>query len=553
MWACIFLTSLDFNNYIVQNTLPRISRFGKHMLEAYEYFDMARRCQRVVSLAVGSMDASFQAEMKTFPQFSRRKLKPGRSDITGEEKRRAMKEHPDWFEFDQESTCPGWEALPFTTCEMTMASIGAYGKHLCIIVSPTWFLRVTLFQHGQVVSMSRKQLKCIQDEWLIDQPKAPHVHILFAVDPTDERIDFVIAVIDHTKCAQIEVVKSLEFTEPWTNEWINSGKSKSRVGPCAIREPESFRELLDKPKPFRSTYKAMIGPMLTRDNEHFNGVGASHRCEILHKALLHPATPMMPLFQNEDSRKGFLDAYDSFFEGARNPKSEYQKRVPADTTGGSAFWHPAGVTKYINESFHRVYRKTRNGLLLSNDIYDDLVRRGQLDPVSLLSSEKSTKNTSKTRVPVYCYKIGNGTGGGYYYSIIYRIPDGAQECRRLTRDEALKHALGTRNEAEIGITSFRDTLPLQKRERSKSKQFAGIRKVAVPRRGRGRQRRTFTIRKRMLWHSDSKKSKWSTPPTLRRITSPIQHKAKSLPSLCSSINTVVPGQSKQGQAIVNEA
>lgn len=200
---------------------------------------------------------------------------------------------------------------------MTIESIGAYGKYFCIIISPTRFIRVTLFQHGQVVPMSRRQYKGIQDEWSSNQPEVPHVHILFALVPTDERVDFIIAVIDFTKCAQIEFVEAQQSTEPWTNGWINSGKSKNRVGPCAIREPESFRELLDKPKPFRSTYKAMIGPMLARDNEHFNGVGASHRCEILHRALLHPATPMMS-FASDDRRRGFLNAYESFFEGARD-------------------------------------------------------------------------------------------------------------------------------------------------------------------------------------------------------------------------------------------
>ena len=76
------------------------------MPEAYEYFDMARRCQTVARLAVGSKEAPFTVDMEKFPQFGRRKIKSGLTDVTGEIKRKAMKEHPASFEYDLDSTCP---------------------------------------------------------------------------------------------------------------------------------------------------------------------------------------------------------------------------------------------------------------------------------------------------------------------------------------------------------------------------------------------------------------------------------------------------------------
>ena len=97
---------------------------------------------------------------------------------------------------------------------------------------------------------------------------------------------------------------------------------------------------------------------------------------------------------------------------------------------------------------------------------------------------------SKTRVPVYYYQSGPSK---YFYSIIYQIPDTTKDCGRLSEEEALDKASGARKEAEIGVASFYYTLPIEEREKKRSRYNGNLQKV--PRQGLGQARKTWACKK----------------------------------------------------------
>jgi hypothetical protein len=107
--------------------------------------------------------------------------------------------------------------------------------------------------------------------------------------------------------------------------------------------------------------------------------------------------------------------------------------------------------------------------LMANEQYQYHWNNGDFAPDTRSLAEiwkagrQAAGSTKATRVKVYCFKMGRGSGG-YVYSAIWRIPESAKGyCERLSDEAAAAKGFGRVKAPEIGITSFWDTAAIEKR------------------------------------------------------------------------------------------
>ena len=139
----------------------------------------------------------------------------------------------------------------------------------------------------------------------------------------------------------------------------------------------------------------------------------------------------------------------------------------------------------------RCFRKTLSGSLIDEDIYQQLYNAGLLHPsckaVEVLRKEnpKSDKPGTRRRVPVNVINYK----GSNIYTILYKVPSTSpvKDASPMADDDAAKLASRIKTSAEIGITSFMNTIKYNKDVPQAKK---GEKDQSLQQNKRGRPRKT---------------------------------------------------------------
>lgn len=372
------------------------------MPEAFTYFDMRRR----IASAIPD-EQTFRLEV--YAENGRTMTADkDLSSLTGIAKSKAKARQPELFNPNVEATFPGLGALPAHIrnhpFKLAGSAVRSHGKSLGIPLGDRVWIRIQLYLHGHVVHMTSTELDKIKEGWKASPKQPPFIQL--ALVNTD-RTKPTIAVVDRNLLVKITFLcASADEPEMWRD---------TRLGPCPVTEPDAFLARVASYNPRDKT--ATIYKCMRSAQTHFNGVGTSHACEILHLALIHPAEPVGHVYQSKTTKDAFLAALQRFFASitSSSTKSGYLQFVPSSSSGGSAFYECAYVTAYINAHFLKVYRHTKFPTLVTKEHYTALLESNRLDrtrypPVGSRkrNREERDSNVLHKKVQVYCIQMKDG-------------------------------------------------------------------------------------------------------------------------------------------------
>lgn len=317
------------------------------MPEAFTYYDMKRM--------IAAQVPEGQYVLELHPQYGQTiGTTPESSSLKGKAKMAARKNNPQDFIPQPEITYPNLELLParirdgqdsFPLCGQEVESYGkAIGIPIRLQDGRTLWLRVFCSLHGHVLPMPLTEYQEILSQWYLHARTPPYIQLAIVGS------SHCIVVTDREKLTTITIVAPLFGSSTWWN--------REKVGYCPIRDAIQFDNTLRVGganylcKSKQNTFTDLI-----RTPRYFNGIGTSHATEILHLARIHPDQSTRSIFENQPVKVAFIQAMRSFFNQATS--SEYLQRVPARSTTYSALDFATSVTRYINEQFTKVYRKSR--------------------------------------------------------------------------------------------------------------------------------------------------------------------------------------------------
>ena len=348
------------------------------MPEGFTYNDMKRRAVASLEdvLKSHNMDTTASIEVEAevrmdmgsyclIPSEEAKYKKSRQKPPAGLQKKKHMAENPHLYTPNVDHSFPNYKSVPAThrkddriPFKLSTSQILSYGKAFGISTQivqrdpktsePTsqLFISIFLALHGHIITLSRAELQRWRQQWSEKPNLGPFVQLL--IIPRDDKIDWILAVSDQNKLSTVSFARSTDglrnLPPPYlSHRWFNTNRDY-KVGCCPLNEWKDFHRALNHGVPSRAlrwTSKNIIYFDMTENNVAFNGIGTSHAIEILHRAYIHPLESTAHIFRDPNLRNRFLDAINDFFEDARNPKSVYNTRVSARTSGGSCL--PPGL------------------------------------------------------------------------------------------------------------------------------------------------------------------------------------------------------------------